>query len=697
MVTRVPRLAVILSLITILLIALALPASAGLTGAVWTTTANGAKVNANLYDQKCPPSNPCVTPPLVPFLSGGPNFASPTRWVPDGDYVFQVTDPAGKTLLSTDDFSQRVFTVATHPNGTKYVIYGGNHITCTDLINNLVTIALCPFDDTPNNGGVYKLWITGLDDYLDNVANPQARFGFVPSLSKTDNFKVKKQASVYGSKVDDQGNPLPGLHIILYSVVKVKGVETLVRIADTVTDGNGEFSFTNLVTGKYAVREDLPGTDAPSAGLVVSDYSGWTQVAPSAPGIIYFNITKGNLGGKTGPGAPICIGQFVNTHGGQPVVVTLSGKKFLDTNGDGTPQGKPGIPNWTITLEQKTGNGSWEPVPGYDDAHTDQFGNYAFIDLPAGRVYQICEVKEDGWLQTAPTVGHPGPYVVDPSWANVTVDVDDQQFVVAVGADAPLATTVRSLVFGNKLGELCVQKLQSDTGGPAAGFEFTLYYADGVTPVTEDGVLSPVNHVIGSPITPITTDSDGTACWENLLGGVLGDYVVKESPQIGWRPEPLGSDTQPVNVPLGGSATVTFSNHAICLGLTPGYWRNWRNHYTADQFASLLPGTIAGTIAEADAIFNHWDANPDDYLSILKAFTLADQLTLNLTQHPDLPNPSGGSLVPQCVLTVNGVTISLGDALAASLAILADPASYSRDYALVVKDWLAAFATSSAP
>src|SRR3954466_8538482 len=67
--------------------------SARLSGAVFTTTANGSRVNANIY-----PSKSAV------YLDGGPGNNAPAKAaaLPAGDYYFQVTDPSGKVLLSTD-------------------------------------------------------------------------------------------------------------------------------------------------------------------------------------------------------------------------------------------------------------------------------------------------------------------------------------------------------------------------------------------------------------------------------------------------------------------------------------------------------------------------------------------------------------------------------------------------------------------
>jgi hypothetical protein len=44
------------------------------------------------------------------------------------------------------------------------------------------TVQLFPFNDTPNPGGEYKVWMQSVESVL--------AVGFVPSQSKTDNFKA---------------------------------------------------------------------------------------------------------------------------------------------------------------------------------------------------------------------------------------------------------------------------------------------------------------------------------------------------------------------------------------------------------------------------------------------------------------------------------------------------------------------------
>jgi hypothetical protein len=155
--------------------------------------------------------------------------------------------------------------------------------------------------------------------------------------------------------------------------------------------------------------------------------------------------------------------------------------------------------------------------------------------------------------------------------------------------------------------------------------------------------------------------------------------------------------------PVDGSATahVDFTHRAVfafknvgtpiffegpCNGLTPGYWKNWRNHYTAAEFTTLLAGTIAGSIAEADAIFA---AKPQSSpVAKLKWFVLANQLTLNLTG-TDLPNPDDAGLGIECEILTGD---ALGDNLLLALQMIANPGNFSAGQIEAVKNILDAIA-----
>ena len=164
----------------------AVPPPVQLSGAIFTTDVSGVPVNLNQYAAK----------PDV-YLNGGPGINAPddAAGLPAGTYSFQVTSPSGKTLLSTDPVSCRQFTVdasgviqSVAPSGACA------HATGTDGEDEGITVQLIPFADTPNNGGVYKVWVspTGLLD----CSAPGNKHCFVPSFSKTDNFKVKDDVPI---------------------------------------------------------------------------------------------------------------------------------------------------------------------------------------------------------------------------------------------------------------------------------------------------------------------------------------------------------------------------------------------------------------------------------------------------------------------------------------------------------------------
>jgi hypothetical protein len=183
------------------------------SGAIFTTVVDGSEVNYNIYQAK-----------EDVYLDGGPGPGAPqtAAGLDDGVYVFQVTDPSGKTLLSTDPVECRQFTVQ---NGiiTSTAPSSCPHSTGTDVDHGALTVQLFPFNDTPNNGGEYKVWVTLLANYvcandLSKVdCGPKkqgAAHGFVPRYSKTDNFKVRGGAREIDTRFFDRaGNILDGMEI----------------------------------------------------------------------------------------------------------------------------------------------------------------------------------------------------------------------------------------------------------------------------------------------------------------------------------------------------------------------------------------------------------------------------------------------------------------------------------------------------
>lgn len=158
------------------------------SGAIFTTLVDGSEVNYNIYAAK-----------EDVYLDGGPGVGAPqtAAGLDDGTYVFQVTDPSGKVLLSQDLPICRRFTVA---NGiiTGWVVTAGcSHATGVDLDHGAVTVQLMPYADTPNPGGEYKVWATLVEDFAcdflvqDCGISGSNKHGFIPRHTKTDNFKVR--------------------------------------------------------------------------------------------------------------------------------------------------------------------------------------------------------------------------------------------------------------------------------------------------------------------------------------------------------------------------------------------------------------------------------------------------------------------------------------------------------------------------
>jgi hypothetical protein len=157
-------------------------AATPLSGAIFTTDVTGVPVNLNIYAEKADV-----------YLNGGPGITAPddAAGLPAGAYSFQVTDPSGKTLLSTDPVVCRQFTVNASGVIEGVVPAGGcEHATGADGEDGGATIQLFPYANTPNNGGVYKVWVSPTD-LLDCTA-PGNKNCFVPRYSKTDNFKVRR-------------------------------------------------------------------------------------------------------------------------------------------------------------------------------------------------------------------------------------------------------------------------------------------------------------------------------------------------------------------------------------------------------------------------------------------------------------------------------------------------------------------------
>ena len=167
-----------------------------LSGAIFTTDSSCSVVNGNIYMDK-----------TDVYLNGGPSHPG-AAGLPDGSYYVQITDPSGATVLGTSVSSA---------NETPVTVSGGNFASCYELWNILIkgSDGTPGYDDSPNNGGEYKVWVSNQADFANDSA-------------KTDNFKVRNggcgdvcvpvQATLSVSKfydrngngINDDGQPITG-------------------------------------------------------------------------------------------------------------------------------------------------------------------------------------------------------------------------------------------------------------------------------------------------------------------------------------------------------------------------------------------------------------------------------------------------------------------------------------------------------
>jgi len=236
------------------------------SGALFTTVADGSEVNANIYASK----------DLV-YLDGGPGPGAPqgAAGLNDDTYVFQVTEPSGKTLLSQDPARCRQFVVS---GGiiTAVVATGCQHVTGTDIDHNAVTVQLMPYADTPNNGGEYKAWVVRLGDFLAGCAalgvsnglnvvdcghSAGNLHGFIPRHTKTDNYKVgvTNNIEIDTRFIDNATGQL------------INGLQ--VTWTDTLGSSNTKYSYTNARTGIDHFAH-IEAVEAGVHGITVADQLG---------------------------------------------------------------------------------------------------------------------------------------------------------------------------------------------------------------------------------------------------------------------------------------------------------------------------------------------------------------------------------------------------------------------------------------
>jgi hypothetical protein len=191
---------------------------------------------------------------------------------------------------------------------TAYTGTGGPvHVTASDLVHpelGAITIRLanssCPTDflASPNNGGAYKAWVTPVTSFVgdptmvDNTCSAGCFHGFVPSASKTDNFKVNIAAATFCLDIKKQfltnGILTPGI-TWEFDVTDPNGVTN-----PFFTDQDGDVTICGLAAGPYTVSENassvVVGLSVNKIAITPSTFYQFNwSIGQPAPDIVFTN------------------------------------------------------------------------------------------------------------------------------------------------------------------------------------------------------------------------------------------------------------------------------------------------------------------------------------------------------------------------------------------------------------------------
>jgi hypothetical protein len=238
------------------------PVNAQVNGVIYSTNAQG--VGQNLFNSKS-----------HVYLAGGSGPLCSGNGLADGLHYFQVTNPSGSVLLSTDSLASRQVLVS---NGVIVGAAPGRSIKNGPCGSKIVQVA--NFLTSPNGGGEYKVWLTSVSDYIPGAGS----HGFVSSKSKTDNFKVREggpliqQTSIRGAVFYDLDED--GLFDPLGSDMPLSGWRVEITgegVTDyTFTDQDGLFEFLRPATGEVHRVESI----APEPGFVGTLGGRWLPTTP---------------------------------------------------------------------------------------------------------------------------------------------------------------------------------------------------------------------------------------------------------------------------------------------------------------------------------------------------------------------------------------------------------------------------------
>lgn len=310
------------------------------SGAIFTTDVDGHTVDMNIYSSKADV-----------YLNGGPQNTKSAGLAPDGVYYFQVTDPSGATLLSTDNAVCRQLVIKNgvvkgaytaggcyHANGNYNSANGSTPVQLGNPSTNPPY-----FKDSGNPGGEYKAWLIAKTATTSIDPNDPKSLVFQMADTKTDNFKVPSTSSeptdstISGFKFYDVN--LDGimnngeLGIPLWKIGLFDGA-----ISNTTTDSKGAYQFSvNAVTNPYGVCEVIPSSSPV-----------WVPTTPTSIHPINAPASGQNFGNVClGAGGGLTLGFWSNKNGqalvGTDDLTMLANLNLRNANGTNFPSDDPNV------------------------------------------------------------------------------------------------------------------------------------------------------------------------------------------------------------------------------------------------------------------------------------------------------------------------------------------------------------------
>jgi hypothetical protein len=302
------------------------PSSAA-AGAIWTTDIDGSQDQNVRYGDK------------------ESVYVNASGFEP-GNYWIRVVAP-GNTILGTSPSANFVIGSDSKDVGDTTLNNGDKAYKLWNLVKKASNGAQ-GYDDSPNNGNVYKVEVSASSDF---------------SNSKADNYKVTdNRGEIRGLKYNDENKngskdgDETYLNDILFHLFDAQKI----FLEDATTYDGGKFEFVGLQPGNYFLKEM-------DARIIIKVMIGMTEVFPDQDGYIPVTIGDKQI-------VQIVIG---NSDDGK-----IEGYKFDDLNRNGVwDENEPALAGIVFSLYNH------EKAFMRDADPTDITGYFEFLDLDPGHYY----------------------------------------------------------------------------------------------------------------------------------------------------------------------------------------------------------------------------------------------------------------------------------------------------------------------